>query len=91
MSLRARLSDPVFWVRTHAIAAGVWALLMAPSLLLWKDSLLWVIAMSCYANFAGSVASWTAARGDRNSVSTEDLTRLERKVDALRGLVIRGR
>jgi hypothetical protein len=91
VSLRTRLADPCLWARIHASAAVIWALLMAPSVLFWKESITWIIVMSAYANFAGSVASWTAARGDRNSPSTEDLARLERKVDALRGLVIRGR
>lgn len=87
MPLRERLADPCLWARIHAGAAIVWALLMVPSVLFWKESITWVIIMSAYANFAGSVASWTAARGDRNSPSVEDLERVERKIDALRRLV----
>jgi hypothetical protein len=90
VSLRARLSDPVFWVRVHGALAFVWVVLMPPSVFWWRDSVPYLVMLSVYANFAGSVASWTAARGDRNSVSTEDLVRLERKVDALR-VMIRGR
>ena len=94
MALRSRLSDPRVWVRIYSIIAGAWVLLMIPSLLWWKDSLLWVIAMSCYANFAGSMASLQAARADVNSSTAEDLARLEQKIDAMRGrinLLTRGR
>ena len=59
----------------------MWAGLMLPSLLWWKESLVWVIIMSCYANFAGSMASLQSARADRNSPTCEDLQRIERKVD----------
>jgi len=82
------------WVRIYSIIAVAWVLLMIPSLLWWKDSLLWVIAMSCYANFAGSMASLQAARADVNSSTAEDLARLEQKIDAMRGrinLLTRGR
>jgi len=94
VALRSRLSDPRVWVRIYSIIAGAWVLLMIPSLLWWKDSLLWVIAMSCYANFAGSMASLQAARADVNSSTAEDLARLEQKIDAMRGrinLLTRGR
>jgi len=94
VSLRSRLSDPQVWVRIYSIIAAAWVLLMIPSLLWWKDSLLWVIAMSCYANFAGSMASLQAARADVNSSTAEDLARLEQKIDAMRGrinLLTRGR
>jgi len=94
VALRSRLSDPRVWVRIYSIIAAAWVLLMIPSLLWWKDSLLWVIAMSCYANFAGSMASLQAARADVNSSTAEDLARLEQKIDAMRGrinLLTRGR
>jgi hypothetical protein len=73
----------------------MWVLLVVPSVLLWRNSVPYIVALSVYANFAGSVASWQAARADSNSVSTEDIARVEDKVDALRGkinlLVVRGR
>jgi hypothetical protein len=79
-----RLSlSPSTWVRVHAALCFMWAGLMVPSVLFWKESLVWVIIMSCYANFAGSMASLQSARADCNSPSSEDLQRLERKVDRL--------
>jgi len=83
VGLRRVLSEPKTWQRIHGSLAITWALLIVPSILWWRESLLWVIAMSCYANFAGSVASWTAARADHNSPAVEDLERIEGKVDAL--------
>lgn len=46
----------------HAIAMALWALLLIPTLLWWRDSVLWVATMSLYANFVGHFASWQAAR-----------------------------
>lgn len=87
MSLRERLSDPCFWIKVHGVAALIWVVLMPPSVLWWRDSVPYLVMLSVYANFAGSVASWTAAKGDRNSVDVADLERVERKIDALRRLV----
>jgi hypothetical protein len=47
----------------HLIAAGVWAVLVVPTLLLWKDSVLWVAFLSLYANFASEIASHHAKKG----------------------------
>ena len=74
---------PRTWMKIHTVAAVIWALLLIPSLLWWKSSLLWVIAMSCYANFAGSMASLQAARADCNSPTKEDLDKLDRRVSEL--------
>lgn len=43
------------------------ACLLVPTLLFWRDSLLWVIAMSLYANFVGHFSAWQAARAELNS------------------------
>ena len=99
MRLRTRLSgvlsDPCTWVRVHGGLTIMWALLMAPAILLWKDSVPFLVCISVWANIAGSAASWQAARADRNSPTVEDVVRLEQKIDALRGrmnlLVTRGR
>ena len=87
--VREVLAQPQTWVRVHAALCILWAVLMAPSVLWWKDSIAWVIVMSCYANFAGSMASLQAARADRNSGDVQDLERVERKIDALRNMVKR--
>jgi hypothetical protein len=61
----------------------VWGLLLAPTLLFWKESILWVASMSLYANFVGHFASWDAARAESNSPSLEDIERLEAKLDQI--------
>lgn len=47
--------------RLHTIAAGIWAALLAPTLLWWNQSILWVAGMSLYANFVGHLSSYEAA------------------------------
>lgn len=93
--LRDVLNEPKTWVRTHGFLAVTWTLLMIPSILWWRNSVSWIVLMSAWANVAGSAASWQAARADRNSVSMDDLKRVEGKVDALLGkvnlLMARGR
>lgn len=71
-SFFAWLNSPTFLARFHGYATLVWVLLMIPSLLLWKESLLWVIIMSVWAAVTGHWSSWQAARSER---------RLERQKD----------
>lgn len=54
----------VSWLlqRRHLIMALVWVGLSVPTLLFWKDSVLWVAFLSLYANFASEVASHHALR-----------------------------
>jgi hypothetical protein len=44
--------------------AGLWAALLVPTLLWWRDSILWVAAMSLYANFIGHWSAYQAARAE---------------------------
>lgn len=55
------------WARLHLTMTCVWALLLIPTLLWWRDSLMWVIAMSLYANFVGHFSAWQAARAELNA------------------------
>lgn len=56
---------PVVWLRRfHAVATLVWLLLIIPSLLWWKDSILWVIVLSVWANFASHFGAWQGARAE---------------------------
>jgi len=48
----------------HAGATVVWLALLAPTLLWWRESVLWVAVMSLYANFAAHFAAWQAARAE---------------------------
>lgn len=49
------------WRRLNAAAAGVWLLLIVPSVLLgWVYSVAFVSAISLYANVAAHIAAWRA-------------------------------
>lgn len=48
----------------HLISAAAWVVLAIPSVLWWKNSVLWVIIISIYANVVGHLSGYTAARAD---------------------------
>lgn len=43
----------------------LWVILLVPSLLLWKESILWIIIMSVWANVSGHFAAYQAARSEK--------------------------
>lgn len=62
--LRA-VNIPVRYLRRfHAVMTGVWMVLTVPSLLWWKDSILWVILLSVWANTASHFGAWQGARAE---------------------------
>lgn len=50
--------------RWHFVMMVMWALLLVPTLVWWKESILWIAAMSLYANFVGHFSGWDAARAE---------------------------
>jgi hypothetical protein len=62
-----RLVSARTWKHVHLTLTGIWALMLIPTLLWWKDSILWVAAMSLYANVAGHWAAAQAAESDEHS------------------------
>lgn len=84
---RELLAQPNTWVRVHGGLVIVWALLMIPSILWWQNSVAWIVLMSAWANLAGSLASWQAARADQHSVDATDFARVEAKIDAVRRML----
>lgn len=52
-------------VRFHLWATVLFAILIAPSVTLWKDSVPYLVAISVWANFAGHLSAWQAARVER--------------------------
>jgi hypothetical protein len=52
-------------VVTHLVLAVTWALLMIPTLIWWKTSILWVALMSGYANVASHWGAYQASRSER--------------------------
>ncbi|MGE1170380.1 hypothetical protein ACMFCY_17070 [Klebsiella pneumoniae] len=65
---------PVFIKRCHLVAAVMWVGLAIPSLIWWKDSVLWVILISIYANIVGHLSGYSAARPDQAAEESEDST-----------------
>ncbi|MCU4144880.1 hypothetical protein JKF61_20915 [Klebsiella quasipneumoniae] len=63
---------PVFIKRCHLEAAVMWVGLAIPSLIWWKDSVLWVILISIYANIVGHLSGYSAARADQAAEENED-------------------
>ncbi|EPY4628663.1 hypothetical protein [Klebsiella quasipneumoniae] len=63
---------PVFIKRCHLVAAVMWVALAIPSLIWWKDSVLWVILISIYANIVGHLSGYSAARADQAAEENED-------------------
>lgn len=48
----------------HLTMMTVWVCLAVPGLIWWKESILFVIILSLYANFAGEFAAYQAARAE---------------------------
>lgn len=48
--------------RLHLIAACVWIGLILPSLIWWRDSVLWVVLMSLYTIVVEHLGAYHAAR-----------------------------
>ncbi|HBT2881179.1 TPA: hypothetical protein MBF87_001722 [Klebsiella pneumoniae] len=65
---------PVFIKRCHLVAAVMRVGLAIPSLIWWKDSVLWVILISIYANIVGHLSGYSAARADQAAEESEDST-----------------
>ena len=65
---------PVFIKRCHLVAAVMWVGLAIPSLIWWKDCVLWVILISIYANIVGHLSGYSAARADQAAEESEDST-----------------
>ncbi|HHL1540844.1 TPA: hypothetical protein ACQ3BB_004068 [Klebsiella pneumoniae] len=65
---------PVFIKRCHLVAAVMWVGLAIPSLIWGKDSVLWVILISIYANIVGHLSGYSAARADQAAEESEDST-----------------
>ncbi|HID1110729.1 TPA: hypothetical protein ACXDF5_002322 [Klebsiella pneumoniae] len=65
---------PVFIKRCYLVAAVMWVGLAIPSLIWWKDSVLWVILISIYANIVGHLSGYSAARADQAAEESEDST-----------------
>ena len=55
----------------HITMIAIWVMLLIPSILWWKDSILWVIFLSIYANIASHLAGYSGARAERKAEKQE--------------------
>jgi hypothetical protein len=53
--------------RFHLLATAAWLVLLAPTLLWWRESVAWIVLMSWYANFIGHISAYQAARAEEHS------------------------
>jgi hypothetical protein len=59
--------EPRTLVRYHLVMMIVWLVLIIPTVVWWKESILWVAFMSLYANFVGHFSGWDAARAEQSN------------------------
>lgn len=64
------------WARENhdLLEALAWLILGVPTLLWWRDSVLWVAVMSIYANSKTAVGAWKAERAHRAAKSRVDVS-----------------
>lgn len=66
MSLRERFADPKTWRHFHAALTVAWLLAVIPTVLWWRESVLWVALMSAWANAAAHFSAWQGSRAEDN-------------------------
>lgn len=54
------------WRRLHAGLTVVWFIACLPTVIWWKESILWVALISCYANAVGHFSAYQAARAEES-------------------------
>lgn len=70
--------------KLHLTLTVAWGLLVIPTLLLWRTSILWVAFMSLYANLVGHWSAYQAARAEQTGFSDEDAAEAMECLRALR-------
>jgi hypothetical protein len=55
------------WKIAHRLIAAFWLLLAIPTLIWWRESILWVAFMSLYANVASHWSAAQAAEADEHA------------------------
>lgn len=65
--MRSAFLQPRAQLWFNAVAAVVWAVLLPPALLWWRDSVPFLVLCSVYANLAGHLSGVAAAAGARKA------------------------
>ena len=66
MRILALFGRPEFLRRFHAYATIFWAAMAIPSMLLWRNSVTYLVGLSVYAVVTGHWSSWQASRVETN-------------------------
>lgn len=61
--------SPQRLVKFNLICTAVWVILIIPTLIWWKESILWVGLMSIWANVVGHFGAYIAARAEVESAT----------------------
>ena len=59
-----RFDDAAFHVKFNFIMIFVWTAALVPTVFLLRESVVWLVFMSWYANWVGHIASWIAAKAE---------------------------
>jgi len=75
------LNSPKFWRNFNGVCTIVWTILIIPTILWWRDSIVWVVFMSLWANIASHLAGYVAGRtevkGEKREEDSDDGTEPE--------------
>lgn len=53
--------------RVHLFLLSVWVVLIPPTLIWWKESILWVLLISIYANIVSHWSAYQAVRAEESN------------------------
>ena len=56
--------NPEFHAKFHLVMTVLWILLIIPTVLYWKSSIIWLVFMSLYAIITGHFSSYEATRAE---------------------------
>ena len=62
--LKERFNSADTHVKINLVMMIVWSILFIPTMLLWKESVTWIVLMSWYANFVGHISAFVAAKAE---------------------------
>ena len=65
--------------RFNLVFTFVWIALTPPSVLWWKESILWVIVISLWANVVGHFSAYLAARSEVAKSKGHNLTKKDKE------------
>lgn len=57
-------TDRKYTMKLHLALMVMWIILIVPTLLWWKESILWVLMISIYANIVGHWGAFQAVKSE---------------------------